>query len=74
MSDSYVITATITVQVTNPSAVRAIAAVSGAGVSGDERADLEAAVGAGLKELPGLVQRYGFQVVDSHAVVAAKSA
>ena len=74
MSDtSYEITAVITVKVTNPSAVHAIAAVSGAGVSGDERKDLESAVAAGLTELPKMVERYGFQILDSRAHVAETS-
>jgi hypothetical protein len=65
---SYTITATITVRITNPTAVATIAALTGAG-GGDERSQLEAAVAAGLKELPGIGQRYGFQVLDSHADV-----
>ncbi len=40
-------------------------------VSGDEddRAKIEAAVQAGLKELPGVASRYGFTVTDSSASV-----
>lgn len=40
-------------------------------VSGEEgdRAKIEAAVQAGLKELPGVAGRYGFTVTDSSASV-----
>jgi hypothetical protein len=42
-------------------------------VSGSEGdlAKIEAAVDAGLKELPGIATRYGFTVTDSNATVAA---
>jgi len=70
--NSYAITATITVRITNPAAVAAVAAMSGAG-AGDERSQLQAAIAAGLKELPAIGQRYGFQVIDSHADVATAS-
>jgi hypothetical protein len=62
---SYKVNATITVEVTNPAALSAIGAAGG----GDERAGIEAALRAGLKELPGGAQRYGFRIVDSSATV-----
>ncbi|MEO6533810.1 MAG: hypothetical protein ABIO06_09585 [Pseudolysinimonas sp.] len=68
--NSYTVTATITVRITNPTTVTAISAMTGGG-SGDERSQLQAAMDAGLKELPGIGQRYGIQVLDSHADVAA---
>lgn len=61
---SYKVNATITVEVTNPSVLSAIG-----GAGGDERAQIQAAVNAGLKELPGVAQRYGFRVTDSSATV-----
>lgn len=64
---THTVHATITVEITNPSALAAIAALSGG--SGDERAQVEAAVNSGLRELPGIAQRYGFRVTESSATV-----
>lgn len=57
------ITANLTVEVTNPSTLAAIAG------GGDERAAVEAALEAGLKELPAIAQRYGFRILDSSVSV-----
>jgi hypothetical protein len=59
---SYKVNATITVEVTNPSALTAFG-------GGDERSGIESAVQAGLRELPGVAQRYGFRVIDTSASV-----
>ncbi|HEY4224575.1 MAG TPA: hypothetical protein VGM70_02055 [Pseudolysinimonas sp.] len=59
---TYQVDVTLTVQVTNPAAARSIAALSGS-ATGDERADVQAAIAAGLKELPQMVERYGFRVL-----------
>ena len=64
---THTVHATFTVEVTNPSALAAIASLAGG--SGDERAQVEAAANAGLRELPSIVQRYGFRITDSSATV-----
>jgi hypothetical protein len=65
---THTISATITVEITNPSALAAVSAISG-GTGGDERAQVQAAVNAGLRELPSIAQRYGFRVTESSATV-----
>ena len=64
---THTVQATITVEITNPSALSSISSVTGG--TGDERAQIEAAVNAGLRELPPIAQRYGFRVVESSATV-----
>jgi len=61
----YTVTATIDVEGSNP---RALAALAG-GSGGDERSQIQAAVDAGLRELPRVAQRYGFQLSDASATV-----
>lgn len=61
---THTVNATLTVEITNATALSAIGA-SGA----DERAAVQAAVQAGLKELPSVAQRYGFRILDSSATV-----
>jgi hypothetical protein len=69
-SETFTVTATITVRVTDPKAVHDLARAAGVD-GGDERAELEGAVAAGLQELPALVSRYGFEVTGSEAHVVA---
>ena len=64
---THTVQATLTVEITNPSALAAIAAIAGGG--GDERAQVQAAVNAGLRELPSVAQRYGFRITGSSATV-----
>jgi hypothetical protein len=64
---TYTVNATIQVDVTNPAALDAIAHVSGG--SGDERSKIQSAIDAGLKELPGIGRRYGFDVKSASATV-----
>jgi hypothetical protein len=52
---SYKVNATLTVEVANS--------------TGDDSATIQAAVDAGLKELPGVAQRYGFRITDADATV-----
>ena len=65
---TYTVTATIEVEITNPSALDAIAGLSGN--TGDERSKVQSAIDAGLKELPGIGRRYGFDVKSATATVA----
>ncbi len=65
---SYTVTATITFQVTNPSALQAVAALAGTN-GGDERTLVEAVVRSGLRELPKVAERYGFIISASDATV-----
>ncbi len=65
---SYTVTAHITFEITNPSALQAVAALSGS-TGGDELAQVEAAVRSGLSELPRVGERYGFKISDSDANV-----
>ncbi len=69
---SYTVTATITFDITNPSALQAIAALGGS-TGGDELAQVEAAVRSGLRELPRVAERYGFRISASDASVVAAS-
>ena len=64
---TYTVNATIEVEITNPSALNAIASLTGG--SGDERSKVQSAVDAGLKELPGIGNRYGFAVKSATATV-----
>ena len=61
---THTINATITVEVTNPTTLQAL------GGSGDEAAQVQGAVDAGLKELRSIAQRYGFRIVDADATVS----
>lgn len=62
---NYEVTVVLTVSVSNPSIVKTL----GAGAA-DERAQVEAAVNLGLKELAPIASRYGFTISDSRADVA----
>lgn len=53
---THTVHATITVELTNTD-------------EADERAKVEAAVKAGLKELPSVAKRYGYRIVASDASV-----
>ena len=61
---THTITATITVDITNPAMLKSIG-----GGSGDEREQVQAAINAGLRELPSIAQRYGFRITESSATV-----
>ena len=65
---NYTVTATFTVSPDSPEALSRVASLAGSS-GGDERSQIEAAVNAGLKEVPGLVRRYGFTVTDASATV-----
>jgi hypothetical protein len=60
---THTVNATITVDVSNPAALAAF------GSSGDESAQVQAAVDAGLKELTSIATRYGFTITDASATV-----
>ena len=62
---SYVVDATISVEVTDPASLPTAAA----GNVNDQRAQVQAAVDLGLKELASLAGRYGFKVSDAAAKV-----
>jgi hypothetical protein len=62
---THTVTATITVDVSNPSALNALG-----GGAQDEAAQVQAAVDAGLRELSSIAGRYGFTVRDATATVA----
>ena len=64
---THTVTATITVEITDPTVLAAIPGLHAAG--DDERAQVEAAVSAGLNELKTIAGRYGFAVVDAEATV-----
>ena len=64
---THTVTATITVEITDPTVLAAIPGLHAAG--DDERAQVEAAVNAGLNELKTIAGRYGFAVVDAEATV-----
>jgi hypothetical protein len=66
---TFTVTATITVRVSDAKAVHDLAVAAGV-EGGDERAELEGAVSAGLAELPALVTGYGFEILGSEAHVA----
>lgn len=63
----YVVDASFTVEVTNPTVVAAI------GGGGDELAQVQAAANAGLKELQSIAGRYGFTITGSTANVRSAS-
>ena len=65
---SHTVTATLTVEVANPAVLGMIPGVRAAGA--DERAQLQAAVDAGLRELQSLGGRYGFKVTEATAAVS----
>jgi hypothetical protein len=60
---THTVTATITVDVTNP------AALSAFGDGADEAAKVQAAADAGLKELSSIAGRYGFTITGASATV-----
>jgi hypothetical protein len=62
---THTVTATITVDVTNPSALQAIG-----GGAQDEASQVQAAVDAGLQELTSIAGRYGFAIKDATATVS----
>jgi hypothetical protein len=63
---THTVTATIQVEVTNPTALNAIA-----GSGGDEATRIQSAVDAGIAELRGIARRYGFDVKSATATVEA---
>ena len=65
---NYTVTATFTVSPDSPEALARVPALAGSS-GADERSQIEAAANAGLKEIPGLVRRYGFTVTDASATV-----
>ena len=65
---THTVTATITVEITDPTVLAAIPGLHAAG--DDERAELQAAADAGLRELKSLVGRYGLRVSEATATVA----
>jgi hypothetical protein len=65
---SYTVRATITFEITNPSALQAVAALAGT-TGGDEPALVDAVVRSGLRELPKVADRYGFSISASDATV-----
>ena len=67
---SYTVTANFTVDVTDPSAVSAIAATTGV-PAGDELAQVQAMANVGLHELESIARRYGLSVSNSNAQVSA---
>jgi len=64
---TYTVNATLEVEITDPATLAAVAGLGGGG--GDERSQIQAALDAGLKELPGIGRRYGFAVKSSSATV-----
>ncbi len=62
---THTVNATITVEVTNPTALNAISS------GGDESSQVQAAVDAGLQELRSLAGRYGFKITDAKATVTS---
>jgi hypothetical protein len=65
---NYSVTVTMTVEVSNPSAVAAVAAIGGA-AGADERGQVQAAANAGLDELTTVGRRYGFTISEASASV-----
>ena len=65
---NYSVTVSMTVQVSNPSAVAAVAAIRGA-TGADERGQVQAAADAGLDELTTVARRYGFTISEASARV-----
>jgi len=65
---THTVSVILTVEVTNPAVVSMIPGVRAAG--GDEKAQLQAAVDAGLRELQSLGGRYGLKVSDASATVS----
>jgi len=64
---THTVTVTLLVEVTNS---KVLAVIAGAQAGGDERAELQAAADAGLRELKSLVGRYGLRVSEATATVA----
>jgi len=60
---SYRVNAELTVEVTDPAAVRRL------GAGEDEQGAIQRALDAGLRELPGVAARYGLKVSDATATV-----
>jgi hypothetical protein len=65
---SYTVTATITFDITNPSAFQAIASLTGS-TGGDERDQVEAIARSALMQLPTVAERYGFHITAGDAMV-----
>jgi hypothetical protein len=61
---SYDITARISVSVENAAALGSVARGSG-----DEKAQVQSAIDAGLQELSRIAGRYGFRVIEATATV-----
>jgi hypothetical protein len=64
---SYTVHATFEVDITNPSALNAVAHLNGG--EGDEKAKVQSALNAGLAELQRISGRYGFSITSSSATV-----
>jgi hypothetical protein len=60
---SYRVKAELTVEVTDATALSRL------GGGGDEQATIQRALDAGIRELPGVAQRYGLKVTDASATV-----
>ena len=65
---THTVNVTLTVEVTNSAVLAVIPGVQAA--RGDERAQLQAAVDSGLRELQSLGGRYGLKVSDATATVS----
>ena len=65
---THTVTATLTVEIADPRVLKSIPGVNAAG--DDERAQLQAAATAGLRELQSMGGRYGFRITDATATVS----
>jgi len=65
---SYTVDATLVVDVSNPTAVAALAA-AGAWSGGDQKAQVQAVADLGLQELQTVARRYGITISESSARV-----
>ena len=65
---THTVTVTLTVEVANSAVLSVIPGVNAAGA--DERAQLQAAADAGLRELQSIGGRYGLKVSNATATVA----
>jgi len=65
---THTVNVTLTVEVTNSAVLAVIPGVQAA--RGDEKAQLQAAVDSGLRELQSLGGRYGLKVSDATATVS----
>jgi hypothetical protein len=62
---SYRVDASFSVDIANS----AVASALGGGQTGDQRATVQAAADAGLRELESFARRYGFTISDATATV-----